>query len=622
MNIRNKKIKFIPVLAVLIALMGMVSCEDFFNPDQDLIVDEDDYFTDWSEYRAAAMGLYALHQDLVEQIVILGELRADLLDVTENADNDLIEVNSFQISSGNKYASPTKFYTLIGACNRLATQIETFHPEVTDVDSDELSNYDRLYGEVLCMRAWAYFNAVRIYEEIPYIYPSLSTIDEINEYINSGSAYVDSVQIIYSPDGYSNDTIFNTDVTLDKQYYDLDMVIDHFTEELSSKIKDVGVDYSLDNDDDTWEVTIWNNSAMHTLLGQMYLFQGDYANAIEHFNQIIYYDNYNEDVETLLRYGLDETFAYSSWKSIFTSIEPYEHIYSLWFSQSEQQQNDLQYMFSSEAPNDYQLKPTQIAVKKWETTWKDKVVDLNTTNPDLTTLESPGTPGDYYRGYGVSYVFKKNGTIMTNAEVKEMREIKRLGYLNQVDEIMSGVDTIVYKYSIDKNSYSHDADFCIYRAASVHLYFAEIYMRWVTIHQEGDVYKTYATKGLNALNGGLFDGSYGVRGRAGLGAGTNAISGANVVYSYDDVTGEIVGYTDFTGNTEAKTLYLEDQVLEERARELAFEGERFYDLIRIAKRRNDPSYLADKVAAKFSGSEAVRIRELLMDESNWYIDLP
>jgi starch-binding outer membrane protein, SusD/RagB family len=48
-------------------------------------------------------------------------------------------------------------------------------------------------------------------------------------------------------------------------------------------------------------------------------------------------------------------------------------------------------------------------------------------------------------------------------------------------------------------------------------------------------------------------------------------------------------------------------------------GERFYDLVRIASRRNDPSYLADKVSAKFSGAEKDAIHQKLMDEQNWYI---
>jgi len=54
---------------------------------------------------------------------------------------------------------------------------------------------------------------------------------------------------------------------------------------------------------------------------------------------------------------------------------------------------------------------------------------------------------------------------------------------------------------------------------------------------------------------------------------------------------------------------------------LAWEGERFYDLMRVAKRRNDPSFLAKKVSAKFSGSQRQAIYNKLLNEKNWYINI-
>ena len=60
--------------------------------------------------------------------------------------------------------------------------------------------------------------------------------------------------------------------------------------------------------------------------------------------------------------------------------------------------------------------------------------------------------------------------------------------------------------------------------------------------------------------------------------------------------------------------------MDERARELAFEGERFYDLMRVADRTDNPAYLADKIASKFEGAEAERIRILLMNRQNWYVN--
>jgi len=111
----------------------------------------------------------------------------------------------------------------------------------------------------------------------------------------------------------------------------------------------------------------------------------------------------------------------------------------------------------------------------------------------------------------------------------------------------------------------------------------------------------------------------GIRGRVGLGLGYDGIQLGNTIYQNDPYTNELTGYLDYEGDLEAKQKYLEDRMLDEKARELAFEGERFYDLIRNAKRRGDPSFLADRVAAKFSGTKAEQIRAHLMDEHNWYI---
>jgi hypothetical protein len=71
---------------------------------------------------------------------------------------------------------------------------------------------------------------------------------------------------------------------------------------------------------------------------------------------------------------------------------------------------------------------------------------------------------------------------------------------------------------------------------------------------------------------------------------------------------------------EERTLLIEDYIIAERAMELAFEGKRWFDLVRIAERRNDPEYLANKVAAKFEGtSQYEAIRSKLMNPSNWYL---
>ena len=600
-----------------------VSCEQFFDPDQGLIIDENEYFQDWNEFRAAELGLYALQQELVSQLLVLGELRGDLLTTTENADRDLLEVNLHQLTPGNKYGTPLHFYRLIGACNRLATRLEQDHPEVLRDATPNI--YDRLYGEVLCMRAWAYFNAVRIFKEVPYIWPSLTTVEEIREYVSQSKTIINPVTIIYGQDGYhDNDTIYGDTIHLERMYLDITAIVDTFTRQLTEDVKIVGVIHNLVNGDPTWDVTIWNHFAKSCLLGQMYLEVGNYSEAVRYFDQILRFENYNLAEGSNVRYGLDRKFSYYNWKNIFTAVDIDEHIMTIWFNKSYQQQNDLQNLFSTQAPNRYMLKPTSRAIRKWETVWRD-YNRIEGNKPEETHLdpEQPGYAGDFSRGYNVSYTYQRNGINLEPGEVARMLELKRQKNETAVREIMRGVDTIAYKFTVGKNSFDRDANFSIYRAAGIHLYYAEIYARWIFLDPNG-VPRPDVFQSLNVLNDGSYnyDGrQLGVRGRVGFGTGIEAISLTDPIYVHDPETNEVTGYLDYAGNLFAKQIYLEDRVMDERIRELAFEGERFYDLMRLARRRQDPSYLADRVAAKFDPPLREQIRQHLLDEENWYLKL-
>jgi hypothetical protein len=71
--------------------------------------------------------------------------------------------------------------------------------------------------------------------------------------------------------------------------------------------------------------------------------------------------------------------------------------------------------------------------------------------------------------------------------------------------------------------------------------------------------------------------------------------------------------------TRADTIqWIEDAICTELALETSFEGNRFQDLMRIAQRRNDPSFLAKRVAAKHENDYS-RIYSLLTDTKNWFL---
>jgi len=71
-------------------------------------------------------------------------------------------------------------------------------------------------------------------------------------------------------------------------------------------------------------------------------------------------------------------------------------------------------------------------------------------------------------------------------------------------------------------------------------------------------------------------------------------------------------------------LSIENSVLDESALELAFEGQRWGDLVRIAIRRNDPAILADRIYEKLQTAgypEAEAVHAKLMERENWFLPL-
>jgi len=204
-------------------------------------------------------------------------------------------------------------------------------------------------------------------------------------------------------------------------------------------------------------------------------------------------------------------------------------------------------------------------------------------------------PIELWYGYHDQYVAKPTNFIVDlfNIQVNIRNRITGDIYrgLGASYDTING-NNFVNKYNLEPVALS--SDLILYRAADIHLLLAE------AMNRSGD-----SRAALKILSDGYversgWENSIGIRKRAYLSS-----------YIYEDIP------TDFDAVN-----YVEDLIVQERALELAFEGKRWTDLMRVARRRG-PSYLADKVALKYSDPNmANAVREKLMNEANWYLPFP
>jgi hypothetical protein len=583
------------IISALAAVLVLPSCKKLLDVQPESVLSREQAYRNVYDADAAVLGVYGKFMSLAKPYVLLNELRADLMSPTVNADRYLQQLNDHTATADNPYLDPTPFYQVILNCNDVMVNFDKMLAD----KKLKVDEYNQRYADVATIRSWVYLQLGIHFSKdpqgtvgIPYITNPLTTIADVKN--DSNYKYLPFqqllVQLIKTMENLPTKEMYSTNTTL------------------------------ITNVDQYRTDKFFVNKKV--LLGDLYLWnaaydQNSYRKAATMYRQILsYYDDKGSDLTQknywkmigapdpstgnqlavqYVRYRENDVNAlYESntegWRSMFSRGKitydqqfDWEWIWVLPFSSSFSPQNPFIDLFSN-VNGSYLVKPSQQAIDNWNS---QKQVNF--------------------------FPYDARGKFTYKSINGQPVIMKYLYYY---------MDGYTFIPSINANGRS--GEWWLYRAASVWQHFGEAANRdgypklGYAITNYGikttytppspptdvtNIMQTFlpapydfdARMGDNPQYRAIWRDMNGFRGRASLQART------------------IVGSD--------STTQVENMLTDEGALELAYEGQRWSDLLRIAIRRNDPSFLADKIYAKLSkdnigGADAARAK---MMSKNWYL---
>lgn len=557
-----------------------------------------------------AFGVMQAMQQLADQYVFIGEMRGDLVKTTEYTDNNLRQLANFSAGTSCKYDSAYVYYRVINNCNYYIA-----HRDTTLLTGSTLVAMPE-YAAIKAFRAWAYLQLARTYGKVPFFTEPLTTISQINN-SNYPELTLDQIVAQLAPDleqytgydvpWYDNPEIGRTNMGESKKMY--------------TKYCFIPVD---------------------VILGELYLEAGEYAKAASHYTTYLtrVADEYN-------RYALPLISSSFPNGGVYKPSDCDDFLYGVTWSS----------IYSNNSTDDYvSYIPMAVNRLRGTTTAMPAAYGYNyyaTSKEDLVMDEIQIMPSDAYWAISDScdyYYYRK----VTGALPQQYVGSVKWGDLRINAIVYKGEGADSTKQWVRKY---RSGNIYLYRTSTIYLHLAEALNRLgyvdaaFAILKDGiteallDENRTYITPETRTLlqttypflsdefrslfpaaTASISTTNYGIHQR-GCGVTGDGNYPGRSPYQLDTIVGlkmkQIADiYKVEVCATKADSINaMEDLLCDEYALELAFEGTRWYDLMRLARHKNSAALYGSDFGGRWLARKLQYknpVKDLTVPD-NWYL---
>ena len=178
----------ITVIGYCLLVIGMTSCSDMLETESDLVEFEENHTLNHATDSVySVMGILNKMQVIADRVVVLGEVRGDLMLPTQAASTDLKRLSAFDFKEANSYNQVSDYYAVINNCNYYLAHVDTA------MERRGRNLFLREYAVVKSYRAWTYLQLALAYGKVPLVLQPLMTEKEAREAMSQTPADIQTI---------------------------------------------------------------------------------------------------------------------------------------------------------------------------------------------------------------------------------------------------------------------------------------------------------------------------------------------------------------------------------------------------------------------------------------------